>query len=77
MENIKEILKEAGGKVSDIVKVTVYFTDIKEYANMNNAYIKFFKENGVETNFPARSCVEVGPLMYSEWHVEIDATAKI
>jgi 2-iminobutanoate/2-iminopropanoate deaminase len=77
LKNIQNILEKVGGKVSDIVRSTIYFTDITEYANMNRAYVSFFNENGVEKDFPARSCIQVGPLMYPDWHVEIDCIAII
>ncbi|WP_457557030.1 RidA family protein [Candidatus Harpocratesius sp.] len=75
LENIKIILEKAGGHVSDIVKITVFLTDIRNYAKMNSAYIDFFKKNGIEKELPARSAVQVGKLMYEEWNIEIDAVA--
>ncbi|MCF2140750.1 MAG: RidA family protein [Candidatus Lokiarchaeota archaeon] len=75
LENIKKILEKAGGNVSDIVKITVFLTDIRNYAKMNSAYIDFFKKNGIEKELPARSAVQVGKLMYEEWNIEIDAVA--
>ena len=77
LENIKKILEKAGGKISNIVKVTVFLTNIKDYGIMNKTYIDFFKSNGVEKNFPVRSTVQVGPLMYKDWFVEIDCIAII
>lgn len=77
LENIKTILEKAGGKVKDIVKVTVFLSKISDYADMNEAYIQFFKENGVEKEFPARSAVQVGELMFGEWWIEIDAIAEL
>ena len=75
LENIKIIVEKAGGKVSDLVKLSIYLTDIKNYGGMNEAFIDFFKKNGLEKDFPARSAVQVGPLMYREWLIEIDAIA--
>lgn len=77
LENLKQILEKAGGKISDIVRVTIFIADITKYGEMNQAYIDFFKENGVEKNLPARSAVEIGPLMYHEWKIEIDCVAMI
>jgi len=76
LENIKSILEKVSGNVSDIVKLTIYLTDIKDYGGMNEAFIDFFKANGV-VKFPARSAVQVGPLMYREWLVEIESVAIV
>jgi len=76
LENIKSILEKADAKVSDIVRMSIFLTDIKDYGGMNEAFIDFFKSNNV-LKFPARSAVQVGPLMYREWFVEIDAVAII
>ncbi len=77
LENIKSILKKADAKVSDIVRMSIFLTDIKDYGGMNEAFLDFFKENGIEKDFPARSAIQVGPLMYREWLIEIDAVAII
>ena len=77
LENIKSILEKAGANVSDIVRMSIFLTDIKDYGGMNEAFLDFFKSNGIEKDFPARSAVQVGPLMYREWFVEIDAVAII
>ena len=77
LENIKNIVEKAGGKVSDIVKLTIYLTNIEDYGGMNEAFIDFFKSYEVEKNFPARSAVQVGPLMYREWFIEIEAVAIV
>lgn len=77
LENIKNILKKAGGSISDIIKVTIFIADITKYGEMNQAYVDFFKKNGVEKNFPVRSAVEIGPLMYHDWKIEIDCIATM
>jgi 2-iminobutanoate/2-iminopropanoate deaminase len=77
LENIKRILEQAGGKISDIIRVTVFISDVNKFGTMNHAYIKFFKKNGVEKNFPARTTVEVGKGKYREWKIEIDCVAMI
>lgn len=74
---IKRILEENGGKISDIVKTTVFLTNIQDYAAMNNAYLNFFKEYGIIEQLPARSVVQVGQLMYPEWFIELDCVAII
>ncbi len=77
LENIKSILKRAGTGVSNIVQMTIFLTNINDYGGMNEGFIDFFQENGIEKDFPARSAVQVGPLMYREWLIEIDAVAVL
>ena len=54
--NIGEILKEAGLSYDDVVKTTIFITDISKFSEVNEIYATFFKNN------PARSCVEVSKL---------------
>lgn len=54
--NIGEILKEAGMSYDDVVKTTIFITDISKFNEVNEIYATFFKNN------PARSCVEVSKL---------------
>ncbi len=54
--NIGEILKEAGLSYDDVVKTTIFITDISMFSEVNEIYATFFKNN------PARSCVEVSKL---------------
>ena len=77
LENIKAIVEEAGGKVENIVKTTVYLKNIKDFGKMNRVYKKFFTENGVTENFPARSTMEVANLPEPIMLIEIDAIAAL
>lgn len=52
--NIKKILEAAGSDLGKVVKVTVFLRDIADFAQMNEAYAKFFS-----TDPPARTCVAV------------------
>ncbi|MCD6400196.1 hypothetical protein J7L85_05330, partial [candidate division WOR-3 bacterium] len=54
MNNIKAIVEEAGGNMSDIVKTTIYLTNINNFNEVNEVYAAFFKESP-----PARATVEV------------------
>lgn len=58
-ENINAILKEAGYTFADVVKSTVFLSDIADFAGMNDVYKKFY-----QTECPARSAfaVKVLPL---------------
>ena len=55
--NIQAILASEGLTMQNVVKTTVLFKDISEFAAMNEVYAEFFTEP-----FPARSCVEVARL---------------
>ncbi|MBV6627641.1 MAG: RidA family protein [Rivularia sp. (in: Bacteria)] len=51
MENIKRVLERNGSSLDKVFKCTVMLADIKEWADMNQVYTKYFPEN----RFPARS----------------------
>ena len=55
--NLKAILEAAGSSLDNVVKVTVFLTDIRDFEGMNKAYRKFFPKEP-----PARSTVEVSKL---------------
>lgn len=74
LKRIKRILEAHDAKVADIVKTTVFLTNIDDYGNMNKTYVDFFHENDVD-HLPARSVVQVGQLMYPEWFIELDCVA--
>jgi len=54
LENIKAIVESAGGKLEDVVKVTVYLKDVKRITEFNEVYSRYFPVNP-----PARSVVGV------------------
>ncbi|WP_300908671.1 RidA family protein [Corynebacterium stationis] len=72
MANIDMLLKEAGGDLEDIVKVTVYLTDIRYRETVYNVMGRWLK--GV---FPVSTGLVVDALARPEWLVEIDATAVL
>ena len=55
--NIKAVLAEAGMSLSNVVKTTVFLTDLSQFAAFNAIYAEYFK-----APYPARSCVEVSAL---------------
>ncbi len=69
MENLKIILNGCGCDFSDVVKVTVFLTDMSLFSEFNQVYKKYF-----EQDFPARSCVGVSQLP-GGISVEIEAIA--
>ena len=57
LENLSAVVAEAGFAMSDVVRCTVYMTDMKDYAKINEIYGEYFKESP-----PARVAVEVSNL---------------
>jgi 2-iminobutanoate/2-iminopropanoate deaminase len=57
LENIKAIVEGAGGSMADIVKTTIYMTDIAQFGAVNEVYAEFFAEK-----LPARSVIEASAL---------------
>ena len=65
--NLNEVLVSAGSNKKNIVKLTVYLTDLSNFNQLNEAFEHFFVDN-----FPARSVVEVSALPMNV-KVKIDA----
>jgi len=70
LENMKAILAEAGYDMDRVVKTTVFLSDIKDFAAMNEVYAKYFT-----APFPARAAFEVANLPKGA-KVEIEAIAR-
>jgi len=71
LENMEAVLLAGGSSRKNVIKVTVYLADIRDYNVMNNVYKKFFNKP-----YPARSCLEA-KLANSKIRVEIEAVAYI
>ncbi len=71
LRNIEAVLKAAGSSFEDVVKTTVFLTDINDFAKMNEIYAKRFK-----APFPARSTVQVAKLP-RDAKIEIEAVAVV
>jgi 2-iminobutanoate/2-iminopropanoate deaminase len=57
MHNLKTILQEAGLTFSNVVKTTIFLTDMHRFADVNEVYGKYF-----DSDFPARETVAVSAL---------------
>ena len=57
LTNAKAILKEAGISMANVMKTTVFLSDMNNFAAMNEVYAEFFSEP-----FPARSAIAVKTL---------------
>ena len=67
LENLKAVAEASGGSLGDIVKLTVYLTDLGNFARVNEIMAKFFSEP-----YPARAAVGVAGLPRGAL-VEMDA----
>ncbi len=66
-ENLKAVAEAAGGSLANIVKLTVYLTDLSDFSQINEGMARFFKEP-----FPARAAIGVAALPLGV-PLEIDA----
>ena len=69
LKNIKGLLSSQGLSFANVVKTTVYLSDMNNFAAMNEVYARYFS-----TGFPARSTVEVARLP-KDALVEIEVVA--
>ncbi|MCK9613346.1 MAG: RidA family protein [Bacteroidales bacterium] len=71
MENISALLKETGMDFSDVVKTTIFLADMNDFAQVNEAYSAYFKDN-----YPARETVQVARLP-KDARIEISVIASL
>ena len=72
MANIEAILTEAGISFANVVKTSVFLSDLANFSPMNQVYAEYFAEETA----PARACVEVSRLP-KDVLVEIECIAVI
>lgn len=71
LRNLTEALAEVGAAPRDVIKVTVYLTDMSDRDAMNVLFAEYFSEQP-----PVRACVGVASLPYGGC-VELDAMAVV
>jgi 2-iminobutanoate/2-iminopropanoate deaminase len=71
LQNIEAILQAAGSSLGQVVRATLYLTNMDDFGAVNEVYARYFSQA-----FPARTCVEVSRLPLGAL-VEIDAIAKV
>ena len=69
IEGLKAVLAAGGANLSNVVKVTVFVTDIGDFSTINEVYAEYFTDHK-----PARSLVEVSKLPKGA-NIEIEAIA--
>lgn len=71
MENLSQILQAAGSSLTNVIKTTIFVTDMADFGAVNKVYGSYFPQRP-----PARSTVQVGALPLGAL-VEIEAVAAI
>jgi 2-iminobutanoate/2-iminopropanoate deaminase len=69
IENLRFILDDNGSSLNNVIKTTVYVSNLNDFAEMNEVYAQYFGKS-----MPARSTVEVARLP-KDVKVEMDAIA--
>ena len=70
LENVRDILKNVGAQLEDVVEVTTYLVNMNDFAGYNDVYGEFFGYEG-----PARTTVAVHQLPHPHLLIEIRAMA--
>ena len=71
LENLKAVIEAGGSSLDKVVKVVIFLKDMDDFAQVNEVYSEYFKENS-----PARSCVQVAKLP-KDALIEIEAIASL
>lgn len=71
LQNVKAVLEAAGTNLNNVIKTTVFLSDMNNFAAMNEVYATFFPDNP-----PARSAVQVARLPLDAL-VEIETIALL
>lgn len=71
IENLREVLAEAGCDLDDLVQATTFLVDMNDFAGYNAVWAEYFDETG-----PARTTVAVHALPHPHLRIEIQAIAR-
>ncbi|MHA2248851.1 MAG: Rid family detoxifying hydrolase [Candidatus Kariarchaeaceae archaeon] len=71
LDNLSAVAEAAGTSLKNVLKVTVFLTDMGLFSRFNAVYAEYFPIDP-----PARSTVQVGPLL-RDVHIEIEAIIAI
>jgi len=72
LENMKRILDSVGATFDNIVKVTVFVTDLSHFKEIHEVRAKYFKKD-----YPASTLVQVSRLVHEDMLIEIEAIAVL
>jgi len=71
-ENLRAVLEQAGMSFSDVVRVSVFVTDMEDFADLNQIYAEYFSEP-----YPARMTLEASSLPKdAQVEIALDAVAS-
>ncbi len=71
LDNLAAVLEAGGARMSDVVKATVFMTDLSQFAAMNEVFAEYFGEAP-----PARACIQAAALPKDSL-VEIECVAFV
>lgn len=71
LENLRAVTYAAGGSLSSVLKVTIYFTDLSDFDRVNRVYAEFFGDSK-----PARAAMQVSALPKNAI-IAMEAVAKV
>ncbi|WP_055586835.1 RidA family protein [Peterkaempfera griseoplana] len=72
IENIRDLLREVGADLGDLVQVTSYLVNMNDFGGYNEVYGEYFDETG-----PTRTTVAVHQLPHPHLLIEIQAVAAL
>ena len=72
LANLEAVLEAAGSSLAQVLKTTVYLTDLSLFPRVNGVYAEHFRDDPA----PARATVEVSALPLGA-AIEIDAIARV
>jgi len=72
LENMRALLAEAGASLADVVKVTIFIRDMKDFAQIHEVRREYFPQDP-----PASTMVEVSRLVHDDLKIEIEAVALL
>ena len=71
-QNLRQVLQEAGGDLSDLLKMTTYVTGIDDYPAVVEVRQEFFPDG-----LPASTLIVVESLFHADWLLEVEGMAAI
>jgi len=73
LENMKKVLNQLGAGMDDVVKVTIFVTDMSHFKEIHEVRREYFKRG----NYPASTIVEINRLANDDLMIEAEAIAVI
>jgi enamine deaminase RidA (YjgF/YER057c/UK114 family) len=71
-QNLRQVLQEAGGDLSDLLKMTTYVTRLDDYPAVVEVRQEFFPDG-----LPASTLIVVASLFHADWLLEVEGMAAI